>query len=303
MSFTEARKFFPAEGEPITVYISAEDPCHWVLQHVCGHFFCSNSDEKLRFRFQDTLDSVKEIHKAVWPDNDVPEIRVSKRSEEAQDESIFVENTIPTSVVVCACIKNVLAHKRQLKLRQSAYMLLRSLVTGVFQSLGDEDRKRKLVRTTTQGRFPIQVSIDNRGRLETPLWSKALGKQLEKFWNEELINASVPWISSVFEKPHIADLICFGLDTAPKSMGRLDRVELEHLRATMAVSFQFLVSDVVHEIEYNIRTMTKTQEHSQALLKAVGPSKPKRRKLSPMEMNMAIATALKLMYSKDAPRR
>lgn len=303
MSFTEARKFFPEEGEPLTIYISAVDQCQWVLHHVCAHFFASNSGKKMKNRFGEIIDSIRKFHKAVWPVDDFPEIWVSKKSELAGQGSIFVENTIATSVVITACIKYVLSPKRPASLRQSAYSLLRSLVTSVFQSLDDDDRKRKLLKTTAQGVFQIEASIDNRGFLETPLWCRGLGIQLEKFWNLNLIEATVPWVSSNFEKPHIADLICFALDTAPRSMQRVERLELDHLRTTIEISFRFLVSDVVHVIEHNILKISRTQEDSQALLKAVGPRKLKRRKLNPMEMNMAIAGALKLMYNKEAPRR
>ena len=302
MSFTEARKFVPEEGEPITVYISAEDQCQWVLQNVWSHFFSSNSPEKVRARFEETLDSVRNIHKRIWPENEIPEVRVSKRSEVATETALFVENTVATSVVIAACIRNVLAHKRPLQLRQSAYLLLRELVTRVFQSLGDDARQRRLLKTTAQGIFQIVASIDNKGRLETPLWSTHLGRQLEKFWNVNLVDASVPWVSSVFETPHIADLICFALDTTPRSMQRDERLELDNLRTTLEGSFNFLASDVVGVIEYNILQFTKTHEDGQALIKAVGHRKSKRRKLSPMEMNMAIVGALKLMYNKEAPR-
>lgn len=79
MSFTEARKFFPEEGEPLTIYISAVDQCQWVLHHVCAHFFASNSGEKMKNRSGEIMDSIRKFHKAVWPVDDFPEIWMSKK--------------------------------------------------------------------------------------------------------------------------------------------------------------------------------------------------------------------------------
>ena len=304
--FQALRKFIAVENPPLRVYIPTQasgQQAEWVVGCLGAHFWSTGRAEKIVENFAEVLPGISGLHQEIWPAYEVPTVRSSKKTP-LQDKTpgIFVENTVPTSLMIAACIKMVVQPKRQPELRKKAYRLLRCLTTKLFQTVSEDLRTVDLTKVTRRGMVAAAVEIDYRGHLLSKLWADELEAGIREFWNTDLTGDTASWVNSTLSKPHVADLICFSLATPLSVLREGPRERLSNVLQGLATPVCFLVGCIVNLLNSHVVDVTVTPDQGEA---AIGLSNElrsrKRQKMSTSELNSTVAGALQLLYDQTAP--
>ena len=92
---------------PSTVDLQAE----WILTDVLQFNFPGTVDKNKHARFENMLPRIREMHKTLWPDKAVPEMRLGRKNTSQRvhgsnrsTDFTFDEKTIPTTLMVAAVV-------------------------------------------------------------------------------------------------------------------------------------------------------------------------------------------------------
>ena len=291
--------------QTLRVYVSEKEhlQSQWILSDVFQDFE-TNLKRKVRERGKLWLDSAKDLHKEVWPDRQVAEIKLSFKdtTEKAQQTKKdwkkdhaekFEQNTVPTTIMVCLLFLLATNVKRVASAGELAVTMLR--------------RVCRLVCEASHGITLDGISLDQTGKVlnASTLWPQDLAGTIQRNWDSDLLVQSNFWVQSSYEHPLLADCICFPFRPVLASSGRRAVREGQVLvNATKGIAFRLLrlLADALHR---NITLVTISQGVKRKTVneqdKIMGGQRKKIR-VSRHELLVNISKIIDQLYTREAAR-
>lgn len=190
---------------PSTVDLQAE----WILTDVLQFNFPGTVDKNKHARFENMLPRIREMHKTLWPDKAVPEMRLGRKNTSQRvhgsnrsTDFTFDEKTIPTTLMVAAVVVWATLLSRKNDQREISFQFLKRMINKVLNGC--------------DGFSKGFVDIDRNGVSNQPMFEDGHAEEARKAWDDDLVNASAYWVRSNYDQPHLADVIGFSLKPLPK---------------------------------------------------------------------------------------
>ena len=276
------------------------------------YIFSVQSISDLRKKFAAFLPTAQRWHSLIWPDYEVPKqrtprSRVGKEEEQKTESSLFIESTIPTSMVFASLVACIVQPKRRPVEKARPLLLFRKLVE---QSLVDcEGEETILLRGSLHGPRQVFMNISANAHFKQKPWDDDMDQLVKSHWQQALLDSKCPWVTSYAESPHVADVIIFALTPTPTNVLRKDVQSLREFRSAMEKPAYFLIGLCARRFEKNILSVTlpasdptfEERLRKRQLDLAEGKShNAKRIRISTAVCFQSVSSALDSLYSSKA---
>ena len=217
----------------------------WSVVDLLSNLFQTKAEKKLLAHFTDKRELVEDVHRAIWPGQDLPDLLVSKHEadsgESLADQSFFLKRkTVPTSLAFSWILWAVSHGKRLSSDKKLAIKFFHEFFThavGVGASLNFQ-----ICQVGTRELLTLEVTSQNSMLDSRYLWNRVIYARIVDEWNICRLNPESP-ITSYIGRPSFADLICFAFGAAAGA-GRI----LQPLVLSMLAQFAKWVDENVRKL-------------------------------------------------------
>ena len=256
--------------KPLLVYLAKKKTVkrnkrqsEWVLKSVLSHLWASQSTDNkdARKKFRAIFEGVQNLHSLIWPESSVPELKESKHKSKKGDEktdAIFPEATIPTSLLMSLLLFVLTLAKRKPHEKKGAVVLFRTLIEKAASQISGE--VSLLSATFNRGCELRFLQISPTGKFVAKPWCSVLDGMIAPYWKEAFASPNAPWVTSYFENPHIADVICFSLMPTP-TMRRQDADIVVKFKSEMEKPAYYMLAIFSQALEKHLLSLVEQPRH------------------------------------------
>ena len=209
----------------------------WNMQELLKNLFATQAPESIAAPWESKKEVVKEFHRFLWPGFPVPALMKTKHEQKVESDAAQIcylkKKTVPTSVAFAWVLWGISHPRRDLALRIKSWKFFVQLFEHALAEAGRLTFRVKCVGQRGALDKMVAVNIHNPTVFGRIVWTVSVGRQISYQWNVCRLDENNP-ISSTLERPKLADIICFGLNSANGMAGRLVRPLAHTLMAQFA---------------------------------------------------------------------
>ena len=214
----------------------------WKLADLAALTFASKKDKTHVTKFRAGQESYSQVHKQLWPDCSVPgEHKFNIDAKQVHFRSSF----LPTSGLVAAVLHLASHGKRSPPLRKKAFEILRRVVEQLCAL--DCGLEINVMVLSSAGRVSWRRVLLQQEPYSADLWGVPLGSTLQFAWNRDRNDESKPWVSSLVQRPHLAEWLMFCMDL-PARMCKMER-SLAGLKRDLQPGVLSVISEIAFQLD------------------------------------------------------
>ena len=191
----------------------------WLTKPLAMHFF--RNERCVGERLLGNKQQIQDAHAALWPQVAAPPvIRLADTSLSARSLK-KQPSALSTSLVFASVLSLFESKNRPMQSRLKGHTFLQKLVNIMCEKTpGGLELNVALVRPNgTYVLRKLYLANPSCGTLFDP----AMRRVLVFDWNTEFLSQDKPWIETPVSEPHLADWICFALDSVPVKLRNANR--------------------------------------------------------------------------------
>ena len=201
----------------------------------------------------------EECFQSMWPGEIPAQIETSAVDVSDDNPQLRTEARVNTKLLVSYVVHMFRRTKRKAEYKNLAYTLLK----GLFERLGELGIAINipLFREdgTSMGIRRVRIS----GNLHIDPWGSDPG--LRRFftmaWTFDLQDSKKQWVNTAIAQPHVADFICFTLDTSDLLKKR--NPQLHNRKLMMQKCSLSLVKQLAQHLDFNAASLLGRLEHQE----------------------------------------
>ncbi len=259
---------------------SAGQQCQWLVGGVAANFFSTTSGKRARQTLKQNHAHAAEYHRKLWAGMMVPNIGTTPGG------SQFMEESMPTSLMVAYMAAMIGNDKRKTEYRQRAYEWMKAIIDrlSVFHPT------LVFLWSNVDGDV-TWVTQELTSPTSCMPWAKSFFDQyLQMCWHDDLASTNKPWVSTfpMEGSIHLADYLAFSLDT-PSWLSKKANREIQWAKQIIERSALNIMTQLASHLETYIQGLT------QPLNECVG----KQKKLDRVTKWALVAQAMDLVFSQQ----
>ena len=230
----------------------------WGCKDLAGYFFTGNPAKFLE-KMKDHYDFAKECFQSMWPGDTPAKIETSPVAFSDDNAQLRTEARVNTKLLVSYVVHMFQYTKRKAEYKNLAYTLLK----GLFERVGElgvainiplfrEDGASMGIRRV---RISANPHIDPWGS------DPGLRRFFTMTWTFDLQDSKKQWVNTPIAQPHVADFICFTLDTSDLLKKR--NPELYNKKLMMQRCSLSLVKQLAQHLDFNAASLLGPLEHQE----------------------------------------
>lgn len=254
--------------------------CLWMVSGVAFNFFSTTVGKRARKTLKANHAIAADYHRKLWPGMMVPEI------EPTPGGSQFMEESMPTSLVVAYMAAMIGNDKRKKQYRQRAYEWLKAII----ERLSVFHPTLVFMWSNIDGEV-AWVQQELTSPTSCMPWARPFFDQyLQMCWHDDLASSNKPWVSTYPQEGsiHLADYLAFSLDT-PSWLSKKANRETQWAKQIIERSALNILTQLASHLENYIQQLTEP----------LGESVGKDKKLDRVTKWALVAQAMDLVFSQQ----